>query len=400
MSDAALPFEGLRILDLSQGIAGPYCTQILAQQGATVIKVEPPQGDWGRGVGTRHGEHNALSIAYNAGKRGVCVDARQADGQALLRALAAACDVVVQNFRPGVVERMGLDYARLSAGRPELVYLSISGYGDAGPGALAPASDSVMQADAGLMSINRGADGVPHRIGLLLADLTCATQAAQAVAAALYKQARSGRGQHIKLNLLQSCAALMTGELIETLLAGGPREGAVSAPNGVFATADGLLSVLALNDAHFARLCRALDRPEWLADARFADNASRMAHKAVLHEALGAQLASASNAAWSALFAQHDVLHAPVRALADLPAHPQAAHLGLFEPVQAEGCPAVPLARLPALGDARALTPPPGIGEHTVAVLREQGLDDIEIERLLAAGVIRQRGVAAAGSAA
>src|SRR5690606_9228373 len=152
-----LPFSGLRVLDISQGIAGPYCAQILWQQGAEVIKVEPPQGDWGRHVGVARGGHSALSISYNAGKQGICIDARQPAGKKLLRRLALQADVIVQNFRPGVAERLGVGYDALAADKPDLVYVSISGYGMDGPYAQAPASDSVMQADTGLMFANQDA---------------------------------------------------------------------------------------------------------------------------------------------------------------------------------------------------------------------------------------------------
>ncbi|MEO9102137.1 MAG: CoA transferase, partial [Burkholderiaceae bacterium] len=153
--DPSLPYHGLRVLDISQGIAGPYCAQILSEQGADVIKVEPPNGDWGRFIGVIRGEHSALSIQYNAGKRAVAIDARQDAGRQLLRRLADRADVIVQNFRPGIVERMGLGYPTLAAQRPELVYVSISGYGPGGPYRDAPATDSVMQADSGLMVTNQ-----------------------------------------------------------------------------------------------------------------------------------------------------------------------------------------------------------------------------------------------------
>lgn len=186
-----LPFSGLRILDISQGIAGPYCAHILWQQGADVIKVDPPAGDWGRHVGVVRGEHSALSIAYNAGKRGVCIDAATDAGKALLFDLALRADIVVQNFRPQVAERLGVGYAALSARNPALVYVSISGYGAHGPYADHPASDSVMQADSGLMHTNRMADGSPRRIGMLLADAATGLYAAQAAAAALCRDRKS-----------------------------------------------------------------------------------------------------------------------------------------------------------------------------------------------------------------
>ncbi|MEN4918067.1 CoA transferase, partial [Achromobacter spanius] len=197
------PYAGLRVLDISQGIAGPYCAQLLWQQGADVVKVEPPDGDWGRHVGVVRDGHSALSIAYNVGKRGVCLDARQPRGKALLADLAQRADLVIQNFRPGVAERLGVGYEALADRRPGLVYVSISGYGEDGPSAHAPASDSVMQADSGLMYANQTPAGEPRRIGLLMADIATALYAAQAAGAALDRHARSGRGEPVRLSLVQ-----------------------------------------------------------------------------------------------------------------------------------------------------------------------------------------------------
>lgn len=191
------PLAHYRVLDLSQGVAGPYCTHLLSRQGAEVIKVDPPEGDWARHVGISRNGHSSLSATYNAGKRSIAIDARQAQGRALLLRLAREADIVVQNFRPQVVQRMGVDYDSLRAAGLDPVYVSISGYGPTGPYADRPATDSVMQADTGLMTSNRDAQGQPQRVGLLLADIAAGVYAAQACTAALLGKARSGRGRHV-----------------------------------------------------------------------------------------------------------------------------------------------------------------------------------------------------------
>jgi len=384
------PFDDIRVLDISQGIAGPYCAQILWQHGADVIKVEPPAGDWGRNVGTVRDGHSALSITYNAGKRGLCLDAGTESGRALLRRLALQADVVVQNFRPGVAERMGVGYEALAAQKPDLVYVSISGYGTDGPYASAPASDSVMQADSGLMFTNQDENGQPRRIGMLLADVATALYAAQATSTALYKRLKTGQGSHVELSLLQACAALQLNSIVEYSIAGERPAGAVSAPNGVFPTADGSLSVLALNDNQFARLCRALDRPGWLQDERFADNASRMANRDFLHGEIAEQLRQQSTASWMAKLEQHEVLHAPVRDYAAVIEHPQAQQQGLFQALHQPGLPPLPFVTVPTPGEQRGLRPAPRIGEHSLAILHEAGLGQEEIDALQAAGVVRQ----------
>jgi len=386
----ALPFHGLRVLDISQGIAGPYCAQILWQQGADVVKVEPPDGDWGRHVGVTRGADSALSIAYNAGKRGLCVDARGPDGRQLLGRLARQADVVVQNFRPGVAARLGVGYADLAADCPQQVYVSISGYGQDGPFADAPASDSVMQADSGLMVANQAADGEPRRIGLLMADIATALYAAQAASAALYRQARGGGGAHVELSLFQACAALQVQDILAHEIAGMRVAGPVSAPNGVFDTADGRLSVLALNNEQFARLCRALDRPQWLADPAYADNASRMARRDTLHRDIADQLRQHPSDYWVERLAREDVLHARVRGYDDLAAHPQARHLGLLQPLPQPGGAPLPYARAPGLPAGRALAAAPAIGQHSRQVLADWGLPATDIDALLRAGIVRQ----------
>ena len=385
-----LPFTGLRVLDLSQGIAGPYCTQILWQQGAQIIKVEPPEGDWGRNVGVVRSGHSALSISYNAGKQGICVDARTQPGKRLLRRLALQADVVVQNFRPGVAERLGVGYAALAAERPELIYVSISGYGHDGPYAQAPASDSVMQADSGLMFANQDSEGMPRRIGLLLADIATALYAAQQTAAALYQRAVRGGGVHLQLSLFEACAALQINDVAAFGLADGRPAGAVSAPNGVFATADGRISVLALNDDQFSRLCRALDRPAWLTDPRLDSNEKRMAQRDYLHSELAGQLRRQGSEAWETRFQRYDVLHAVVRDYEDLASHPQTLHLELFQKLRQPGVGTLALPGLPGREGRRPLQPAPAIGQHTIEVLSQAGLNEKDIADLLAAAVVMQ----------
>ncbi|WP_234819046.1 CaiB/BaiF CoA transferase family protein [Cupriavidus metallidurans] len=391
-----LPFAGLRVLDISQGIAGPYCAHILWQQGAEIIKVEPPSGDWGRKVGVVRGDTSALSIAYNGGKRSICVDATVEAGKDVLRRLALQADVVVQNFRPQVADRLGVGHAALAALRPELVYVSISGYGPDGPYADYPASDSVMQADSGLMFANRGIDGTPRRIGMLLADAATGLYAAQACAAALCRRYRTGRGGHVELNLFDACCALQANNLLEHAIAGQAVAGPVSAPNGVFATSDGSVTLLALNDAQFAKLCHALDRDDWLADPRFVNNASRMEHAALLNRQVGEIIVTRTTSAWQEQLSRHDVLHAPVRGYADVLQHPQAAHRQTFQSIEQPGLGALPFAGIPARDMRRPAGPAPENGEHTVQLLQEAGFGSHVIDEWLRLGVVRQATVTSA----
>ena len=295
----------------------------------------------------------------------------------------------MQNFRPGVAKRLGVAFDDLAPDNPGLIYVSISGYGEDGPYAQAPASDSVMQADSGLMFANQDEAGEPRRIGMLMADIATALYAAQLTAAALYRRVRTGEGGHVRLSLFEASAALQIHDIAAYERLGVRKAGAVSAPNGVFATADGRISVLALNNDQFARLCKALGREEWLQDPRFAGNDERMARREVLHEAIAQQLSTEVTETWMQRFRQHDVLHAPVRDYAQLLRHPQASHVGLFQDLPQPGWGTLPLPGLPGAA-RRGLQAAPAIGEHTTAILQEAGLPAQEIERLLSAGVVHQ----------
>src|SRR5471032_1127570 len=205
------PYAGLNVLDMSQGIAGPYCAALLGQHGANVIKIEPPAGDWIRPLGGGKDGMSALAIANNLGKRSICIDAARSEGRAVILKMAERADVFVENFRPGVMAKLGLDYAAMVAVDPDLIYLSITGFGDSGPDSHKPATDSVVQAMSGMAVTNKDAAGEPRRIGLFVPDTITALYAAQCVGAALYARdrqpARDPGGRHIRLSLAECCAA-------------------------------------------------------------------------------------------------------------------------------------------------------------------------------------------------
>ena len=385
-----MPYEGLRVLDISQGIAGPYCAQIMWQQGADVIKVEPPSGDWGRAVGVVRGDHSALSLQFNVGKRALALDTRMDAGRRVLFELASRADVVIQNFRPGVVERMGVSYGDIVTRNPNVVYVSISGYGPSGPSADAPATDSVMQADSGLMFSNQDEHGHPRRLGVLLSDIGTGLYAAQSLATALYHRLAHKEGSHIQISLFESSVALQGMSFLEQAMAGARSFGAVSAPNGVFHTADGRLTIVVLNNDQFARLCRALDRAPWLEDPRFADSATRMRHKDFLHAEISAQLHRHSSDYWMQRLSQHDVLHAPVRDYVGVINHPQAAHLEMFQQLVQPGLGIFPYMGMPAHIHRRPVEPAPTIGQHSRQILFDAGLGADRIQQLISGDVVYQ----------
>src|SRR5260370_30283698 len=215
------PYRGLRVLDFGQGIASPYCAMLLGACGADVIKVEPPEGDWSRYLGTTYGNHTTLSAVFNRGKRSLCLDMKHKDGIAIAKRLAKDCDVLIEGFRPGVAARLGIGYEDLSRDNPGLIYLSVSAFGQDGPYSKRPGSDSVAQAFSGLVSVNVGNDKTPHRVGTTISDVATGVYAFQAIATALFARATVGAGRWIDVSLTQSTAALLCHKVAEHVLEGG-----------------------------------------------------------------------------------------------------------------------------------------------------------------------------------
>ncbi|EYS98113.1 acyl-CoA transferase [Cupriavidus sp. SK-4] len=368
-------FDGLTVLDLSQGIAGPYCGLILRQQGARVIKVEPPGGDWSRQMGRIRAGQTAIAVACNAGKESVLLDARSGSGRAAIARLAQQADVVIQNFRPGVAERMGVGYETLAARNPALVYVSISGYGHAGPMANMPAVDTTMQAFSGLMHLNRDSAGQPRRIAFYMVDLSTGLYAAQHASAALYKAARNGRGRHVRLSLLETSAALQSYLMVDDAMFPDAELAVANAPTGLFDAADGRLYLSMLNDAMFVRLATLLGFDDWLADPALHTSAGRLPRAAELGRRVAQAIAAQPLAHWEALLTEHDVLFARVGHARDLLQSAQCAQAGVFGRLPLAGIGEVPWANLPGMaGSERPAGNAPALGQHTEAVLAEFGI--------------------------
>lgn len=383
-------YEGLRVLDLSQGIAGPYCALILGQMGADVIKVEPPQGDWGRTMGLPKQGFSAIALAFNRGKRSVALDARLAAGRDAILQLGERADVVVQSFRPGVADRLGFGYQALRERNPRVIYVSISGFGQSGPYADRPGTDSVVQALTGLMTSNRGADGMPQRVKPFIGDLSCGIYAANAVGAALYARERRGAGTQIDVNLLATMAALQNSSLIDHALRAGAPETAVTYPQGVFRTSDGHILVFAMNNAMFGALCDAIGRADWRQDPRMQTPQARIAVGEEINAGVAQALQQRSTAYWTDCFRRHDVLYGEVKDYAQFIDDEQVRHLGLIQSFQQPGLGTVPFADLPGIptGVRGAGQAVPAIGEHTVAVLRTLGYTDADLAQLASDNVI------------
>ena len=387
-----LPYEGLRVLEFSQGYAAPYCAMMLAQYGAEVIKLEPPRGDWVRGVGKPAGDHTALSIIANIGKKNFALDLKSAAGQALAKRLADESDVVVEAGRPGVAARLGLDYAAVRADNPGVIYVSVSGFGQTGAYIDRPSTDTVLQSFSGMMSANTGPDdGIPHRTGHLSVDHTTGLYAFQAVAAALYARRDSGQGRFIDVSLMASTASLLAHKIADYHLQdGAPR--LVNAPTGSYRTKDGWIAFALIREEHWMRLCHALMRDDLATDPLYETFAARAENLATLAPILQKILRQKTTAEWSVLFEQHDLLFNKINDFGDWLADKQVRAARIAPLLTQPHAGPTPIAHIPGtapLADGEARGQAPLTGAHSREILAQLGLSDAEIERLAAEGVTK-----------
>ncbi len=413
MERPALPpgaLDGLRVLDLSRVLAGPWCSQLLADLGADVVKVERPgSGDdtraWGppwlpREDGSASAE-SAYFLSANRNKRSVTVDLARPEGQQLVRELAQQSDVLLENFKVGGLAQYGLDYASLAALNPRLIYCSITGFGQTGPYAERPGYDFLMQGMGGLMSITGRPDGEPGggplKVGVALTDVMTGLYATVAVLAALQRRHVSGTGQHIDLALLDVQVAALANQASNYLVGGRvPQRMGNAHPSIVpyqdFPTADGHVIVTVGNDGQFAALCRVLGHAEWAGDARFATNPARVAHRAELVAAIAAVTATRPTAAWVDAMEAAGVPCGPINTLDRVFDDAQVRARGLRVEMPHAEAPAVPLVANPIRLSESPVAyrrAPPTLGQHSEEVLHDWlGLDDAALASLRARRVV------------
>lgn len=384
----AQTYAGLRVLELTTTIAGPFCAMILGDLGADVVKVERPgRGDDARSMPPHVAGESAVFHSVNRGKRSVVLDLTSAAGREAFLRLADGADVVVQGFRPGAADRLGVGFDAVHRRNPEAVYCSVSAFGASGAGAGLPGYDPLIQAFTGMMSMTGEPGRPPVRAAASLIDLSTGMWAAMAIMAALARQARSGRGEHVEATLVDSGFALLAHQALGMAATGevpGPLGSAspITAPYETFATADGWIMLAAGNDGLFTRLCAALEAPELLDDPRFAGSAARVGHRDELHRAIERRLEVLSRAQCLDLLHRAGVPAGPVHDLGEAMAHPVAADRGTLAPGEPLPQVRLPLVEAPAGGYRR----PPGLGEHTAEVLGELGFDPDTIAELSGTG--------------
>jgi crotonobetainyl-CoA:carnitine CoA-transferase CaiB-like acyl-CoA transferase len=391
------PLDGIRVLDLSRVLAGPYCTLLLADLGADVVKVERP----GEGDETRHwgppyaGDEAAYFLSVNAGKRSVAVDLSHPDGREIVERLAASADVVIENFRAGTAERLGLGYDDLARANAPLVYCSIGGFGSGREPAGRPGYDFVVQAESGLMSITGDSDGQPLKVGVAVVDVLTGYAAATAILGALVARGRTGRGERLEVSLLDTALSALVNVASGALVTGAePARFGNAHPNIVpyqtFDAADGAIAVAAANDGLFRRLCDAIGRPELATDERFATNPQRVVNRVALIDELQRVFATRTAEEWIEELDAAGVPAGKVRDVIDALAAAERAGVSATVDVDHPTAGRLSLVASPLrnAGGTRERTPPPLLGEHTREVLAELGYDDERIAELVAAGAV------------
>ncbi|HZD23781.1 MAG TPA: CoA transferase [Acidimicrobiia bacterium] len=390
--------DGISVLDLSQGAAGPLCATLLGDLGADVVKVEPPGGEWGRQLGPPFLNGVAAAfIGLNRNKRSIIVDLKQAGAAAIVLRLAASSDIVVESFRPGVADRMGIGYEAVRPGNPGLIYAAISAFGREGPWRDRPGVDGVVQAMSGIMAVTGSDGGPPVKVGVPAADMCGGTFAYAAVLAALLSRERTGKGQRVDVSLLDAMLTFQVVPLTMYLAAGEPpaRMGSAApyaAPNEAFPTADGHIQIAAYTPKRWVSLCETLDRPELAHDHRFDTNSKRVQGRDQLHAVLDPVFAERSTAEWMKVFDEADLICGPLIDYPELVASEQVRGGGSLITVEHPAIGAVrtiggPIRFSETLTGIRR-SPPPIPGEHTIEVLVERGFHEDQIADLLSRRIV------------
>ncbi len=390
--------EGVTVLDVSQGAAGPTCAMHLGDLGAKILKVEPPGGEWGRGLGPPFVEGVAAAfLGMNRNKRSAVIDLKKPGGSEVVLRLAGHCDVALESFRPGVADRLGIGYEAMAARNPRLIYAAISAFGQHGPWRDRPGVDGIAQAMGGIMSVTGTADGPPVKVGVPAADMAGGLFASQAILAALFARERTGRGQRVDVSLLDSLLAYQVVPLSMFLASGQSpqRLGSAApyaAPNEAFPTRDGHVMVAAYTPKRWPALCSALGRPELATDPRFDTNEKRVHDRPTLRKVLEPLFRTKTTADWINVLDDADILCGPLLSYPELVAEEHVAKGNALVTVQHPAigeitAPVFPGRLSETQGDVSG-PPPPLPGEHSEAILSECGFDEEEIRELLHRGVV------------
>jgi CoA:oxalate CoA-transferase len=381
-----MPLSGVKVLDLTRVLSGPFCTALLGDLGADIIKVEAPEGDTVRNAGAMRDGLSWYFAQFNRNKRSIRLDLRKPEAQAILARLIEQSDVLVENFRPGVLARFGFGEDRLKALRPSLVTCSINGFGSTGPYRDRPAFDFIAQAMSGFMSVNGGPDDPPLRSGLPISDLVAGLYAALSITAAVLHARTTGQGQRAEVSLVNALVSLLAYIATNTFATGAPppRSGndhPIAAPYGLFPTRDGQIALAPADDAFFRRLADALEEPGLKTDPLYATQAARVANRARINAIVGGKLAANTTAHWVETLNKAGVPCGPVNGVAEVFQDPQILAQEMVIDVDHPGSGIVRMLGFPIKlsgTPCRVRHPAPALGEHSDEVLAELGYSDAE----------------------
>ena len=385
------PYKGLKVIDFSQGVAGPYCGMLLAQHGAEVIKIEPKDGDWARNLGQEYGEHSAFSVAANLGKKSIIIDLKNKKSQAILDKIIKQSDIFIEGFRPGVITRLGYDYDRLKKINPKLIYLSISGFGQIGPMSHKPAMDPVLQAFTGFMSENKGPDDIPHRTPVIIFDMTTALYATQLISASLYARTNEKFGRKIEISLMEAAAAMQSIRLMSGYME-GPYTHA-SSPSGTFKTKDGWIQIIVVKNHEFVKFCNAVGWKKFINDKRFVNNAERRKHEAILSKEVQKLFIKEKTDYWKNLLNNYEVQNEKILNYKEFIESEQTKALDLIswlrQPSTEEIWPVPNIPGMPKLTNDNELSKAPTLGQHSKEILKSLGYKDRQIDNFITDDVIK-----------
>ena len=384
-------FDGLTVLDFTQGVAGPHASMLLALHGADVIKIEPPEGDWGRALGELKGDHCAHSVAFNRGKRSIALDLKSPDGIAVVKKIAAKASVVMESFRPGVIQRLGFGYDDIKKINPKVVYCSVSGFGQTGPYSKRPTVDGLIQAFSGMMVMNKLPDGTPWRQGMIAVDVTTGLYTFNALSAAVMRQIRFGEGSYIDSSLMRAAAAYQGAKLMEWVFSNGAPP-PLYMPAGSYKTSNGYIMLSAMRPHHFQALFELIGRPDIANDPELQGHEARIRNAPKIVKALHEEMPKKTTEDWIALLQPKEVFCERVNNYNDYLEHPHVKESGAVDWIEQDGFGRMPVANIPGL--PRASDDPerqhaPHVGEDGPDILRELGYGAADIDAIFKRGGVR-----------
>ncbi len=382
--------EGLIVADFSQGVAGPYSAMLLGQAGASVTKVEPHTGDWGRTLGTAYDDYCAHAIVVNLGKKSIALDLKTEDGLKIARDIASKADVITESFRPGVMAKFGLDYETVRKTNDDVIYLSVSGFGQDGPYNNRPVTDSAIQGFSGWMSITRDENGMPMKSGMVLIDFLTGMFAYQSILKAIISRSIKGKGTYIDCNLMQAAAAFQSAKILEHHLEDG-KPTVLYVPAGTMKTADGYVGIAVMREHHYSSLCEVVGREDLITHDNYNSREKRIVNEKPLMAELRSEFLKQSTADWTGKLSAAGVIHSPVHDYGDYLNNEQSKAVESYNWVEHDSLGRIPLPRIPGFdgfvsGDKMAHCP--HIGEHSKEILSNLGASDKDIDALIASGAV------------